>query len=351
VAPERDGHSSGHMHDGDNRDRNGGGRPNIVVTPDSFSGPRLHGLVPNISVEPDHHFHHHHDNHDIPIYVPYPVYSGFNYYGFQPYSYYDPYPVVWGSTSPQVVYVPQAAPEIVYVPQPAAPAANPAPDTGPPPSDNGSAAPDTAPTAPNAGQPESGGVYMPYDRGHEPAKLLPNGVEQAIVDIQEAWVLGDESLLARHIDPAYPVRLYREGKFDYSTTSENFLTMTKKALGAVVTQSYVLNVRTSVADDRVRACGTHVFYDPAGKRQTLFLCYWLQQIKDRWIITAIDTATSADRPLTDPGPATAVGQDPADGDAPQPPADQTGAATPGPTAAPGAEAASTAIEAPTASPK
>src|SRR6185437_5957487 len=75
LGPEHDNQSSAHFSDRGSHNRGGGG-PNIIVSPDSFSGPRLHGLVPNITVESDHHSHHHRDNHNVPIYTPYPVYTG-----------------------------------------------------------------------------------------------------------------------------------------------------------------------------------------------------------------------------------------------------------------------------------
>jgi hypothetical protein len=251
---------------------------------------------PNFNNRPFFHGHHHDHDHDFsPVVIvdPYPFGYGYDPYAY-PYGY--PYAYPYSNPSPDVVYVPEA-PQVVYVPQAPQVIYQPVPEAAPP----GAVYPAFPEgESPVIEVPDIGGVP---GENIAPGARIPGGANDAVLDIQEAWVTADDTLIRKHLDAAHPIRIYRAGKFDFTASTNDYLAMTRKALGSVSTQSFVLNQRENLPDGRVRACGTHVFYDPDDHRQVTYVCYWLKQVGDRWIITAINSVAHAAQPAayqTDP---------------------------------------------------
>ncbi len=220
----------------------------------------------------------HHEHNDSTVIIdPYLGYYPYGYgygnpYGYSyPYGYYPPQPdVVYVPQQPEVVYVPEQ-PQVVYAP------------------DSNHAPIDSAPI----------GQEGP-DGSASPQGDIPAAAAQAITDIQEAWTIADEGLLRRHIDDAHPISVYKDGKFDHTASAADYLLAAKQSFDAVLTQSFVLNHRTLLADGSVKAFGRHIYYDGDNHRQMVFVCYWLQPVGNRWIITTANAASDADHLMMDP---------------------------------------------------
>jgi hypothetical protein len=203
----------------------------------------------------------------------------------------DP-PVVYApAPQPSVVYVPQPEPQVVYVPQP-----EPQVVYAPAPQPQVVYVPTNPPVANPGDQPiPSSGPPTSVPDTSSTASPLPPTADKAVVDIQEAWVLADDNLLQRHLDPTLGVRVYREGKFEQSVSSSDYLAVTRKTLDNAMTQSFVLNDRTLLPDGRVRAAGEHIYFGTNNERMITYVCYWLQPVGDRWVITAVNSASSPER--------------------------------------------------------
>ncbi|MCA1596717.1 MAG: hypothetical protein LC772_09885, partial [Chloroflexi bacterium] len=242
---------------------------------------------PNISISQPNQYRRYHEEHETVIVDNSPYYAP-GYYG----GYYPPYFPCYPNTGPQVVYVPDPSPQVVYVPQepqviyvPQQPQVLYIPDTTPtatvdPYGPATVSAPDPA-QAPvvviqdgaSADSSSSSGDVLDVPGGNPPlddgraVSNIPDGARKAIVDIQEAWLLSDSTLIQRHLDAAHPVRMYLAGKLDFTPSTSEYLDMTSKALKSLSTQTFVLNHRSLLADGRVKAWGTQVFTDPDNHRQ------------------------------------------------------------------------------------
>lgn len=133
-------------------------------------------------------------------------------------------------------------------------------------------------------------VLPPQGQG-ESGNLV--GAQRAIIDLQEAWSTGQLPLLVEHLVASRPVQLYYNGKPDRTVSGDEYLQLARKAITGMSTQSFLLDHRTLLPDGRVEAWGKHTFYDETGVRRTTFACFWLQRVGDRWIVTAVNSATSS----------------------------------------------------------
>ena len=139
--------------------------------------------------------------------------------------------------------------------------------------------------------------------GSAPDATLPPGAAQAIDDIQQAWIVGDDSLLQQHVDPAVHIRVYREGVFDRLLSASDYVSSCRQGFDNLMTQSFVLSQRVVLPDGRVRAAGRQVYFDNNNVRQVGYACYWLEQLNGKWVIDAVNGASDPDHLVIDPEPA------------------------------------------------
>ncbi|HOC30778.1 MAG: hypothetical protein GYA63_03300 [Armatimonadetes bacterium] len=114
-------------------------------------------------------------------------------------------------------------------------------------------------------------------------------LQNAMDDIRDAWMDGQGGLLLRHVSGGLPVRIYRNGKYNYSLEPEDFRDMTKDALTRVETVGFEWTRIDRQASDEYYLEAKHTFYDPDGERRTIRLTYTLERASGNWWITETGT--------------------------------------------------------------
>ena len=115
-------------------------------------------------------------------------------------------------------------------------------------------------------------------------------LQNTMDDIRDAWMDGEGGLLLRHVSGGLPVRIYRNGKYNYSLEPEDFRDMTKDALTRVETVGFEWTRIDRQASDEYYLEAKHTFYDADGERHTIRLSYTLERASGNWWIT--ETGTS-----------------------------------------------------------
>lgn len=173
----------------------------------------------------------------------------------------------WYESPTVVIYEPIPVPIPVPVPSP--------PDTGA----------ETAPiptVAPTPGQ-------EPPLVGHQgDAKPEPGSIDEALQDIQAAWLEKDPEFLAWHVDRGDTVDIYIDHKFSHTLKAEEFLSLTRDAIDGMKTYEFRY-VKTRKSDLSARAMAEHVYRDlDQGVDKSIRLTYFLEKIRAKWLIKRID---------------------------------------------------------------
>ena len=148
-------------------------------------------------------------------------------------------------------------------------------------------------------QPGAGTQTNNSTAGRSQPAVLPTASSEAIVDIQEAWILADPSLITKHLDAAHPVWLYKDGQLETAVSTKDYLARLQKAIDATSTQSFVLSERAALPSGLVAAWGRQVYYDANNQRLTSYPCYWLAHAGGQWIVVAVNEAGSLDNAFFD----------------------------------------------------
>jgi hypothetical protein len=137
-------------------------------------------------------------------------------------------------------------------------------------------------------------VYVPdlnpYGRDPERWRVDEAGARQAISDLERAWLDSDIDLVTRHLTDEMDVRVYFDGEYNYTTSTEDYYGMTADALTTTQTTSIRFGRPIFISSHEVFYTGRQEFYDPDGELQTTYLSYRLRQLGDEWYIVAIGTS-------------------------------------------------------------
>ena len=116
------------------------------------------------------------------------------------------------------------------------------------------------------------------------------GVTSAIGDIRQAWFGNDIDRIARHLTDELDVQVYFDGEYSYTTSTDDYYAMTADALATSSTVDLSFDPPIFISSHEVFVTGCHVFYDPDGGRQTVYVSYRLRRLGNQWYLVAIGTS-------------------------------------------------------------
>ena len=117
-----------------------------------------------------------------------------------------------------------------------------------------------------------------------------SGVERAIGDIRQAWLDSNISLLSAHLTDQVDIRVYFDGEYDYSTSTNDYYAMTADTMATVHTVSMDFGQPVWISPYEVFYTGTHSFTDPNGVNQTVYVSYRLRHVGSDWFIVGVGTS-------------------------------------------------------------
>ncbi len=135
-------------------------------------------------------------------------------------------------------------------------------------------------------------VYWPADpyRYYGRSQVDEAGAQRALGDLRRAWLNNDVDLLARHLTDDLDIQIYFDGQYEYTTSTEDYYGMTADALASTETESLTFDDPIFISSHEVFYTGRHVFYDPDGYRQTVYVSYRLRKLGDGWYLTAVGSS-------------------------------------------------------------
>lgn len=119
----------------------------------------------------------------------------------------------------------------------------------------------------------------------------PGSLEEALVDIEATWREGDPEFLMWHVDHLGSVDVYDNGKFSHALSPREVFKLTDEAIGRVRT----IDFRFTSVDRHgysARAKATHEYEGPDGGHRTAYLVYYLEKVRERWVIDRLDIRKS-----------------------------------------------------------
>jgi len=126
-----------------------------------------------------------------------------------------------------------------------------------------------------------------WRRSYEYAKPAPGSLEEALVDIEATWWEENPTLLMWHIDASHGVDVYTNGKYSHSLTPRQVYKLTVEAMSRIRTVDFTFDdIDRHGFTARVRA--RHEYLGPDSRHRIAYLTYYLEKVRNRWMIDRID---------------------------------------------------------------
>ncbi len=141
--------------------------------------------------------------------------------------------------------------------------------------------------------------YSPGDYVYAPATpyryyggsyVDQQGADRALNDIRRAWYEGDISKLAYHLTDNEDIRVYFDGEYEYSTSTEDYYAMTADTMATTQTTELGFDRPIWLSNYEFFVTGRHVFYDPNGNEQVVYVSYRLRKISSEWYIVSVGSS-------------------------------------------------------------
>jgi hypothetical protein len=130
----------------------------------------------------------------------------------------------------------------------------------------------------------------PYTYYGASTAIDPAGAQQAIADIQQAWMTGNPDLIGQHLSDQLDIRVAFDGQYAYTTKAQDYFGMTADAMGTSKVVSMTFSRPTWVTDSDVLYNATQVFRDPKNEQRTVYLSYRLARSGDNWFIVGVGSS-------------------------------------------------------------
>lgn len=115
-------------------------------------------------------------------------------------------------------------------------------------------------------------------------------LKRTVLDLEEAFLQNDSSLLSRYADPDTKIAIFSKGHYEYSLDSNDYLTMTRDFMQTARTTAFdVYRVRNKTSGV-YQAFVKHTYLDQDDQSRTVYLCIVLERLAGRWTLTQIDTS-------------------------------------------------------------
>ena len=135
-------------------------------------------------------------------------------------------------------------------------------------------------------------VYQPPDiyRYYNGTRVDTAGAAQAIQDVTQAWQNNDVDLLSRHLTDQLDIQVSFDGKYEYTTSTQDYYGMTADAFSTTQTESLDFDDPIFITSREVFYTGRHQFVDPDGNHQVVYVSYRLRKLGADWYIVAVGTS-------------------------------------------------------------
>lgn len=136
-------------------------------------------------------------------------------------------------------------------------------------------------------------VYVPVTpyRYYSSAYCVDDvGASRAIQDIRRAWFEAEIGPLAQHLTDRLDIRVYFDGEYAYTTSTEDYYAMTVDAMATTQTVAMDFDDPIWLSTHEVFYTGRHVYYDPDGNQQTVYVSYRLRRLGGEWYIVAVGSS-------------------------------------------------------------
>jgi len=129
--------------------------------------------------------------------------------------------------------------------------------------------------------------YRYYSSGY---RLDYTGASRAISDIRRSWLDGDTGPLAAHLTNQVDIRVYFDGEYSYTTTTDDFYAMTLDTLATTRTLAMDFDDPIWISSEEVFYTGCQVFDDPDGERHTVYVSFRFRKLGAEWYLVALGTS-------------------------------------------------------------
>ncbi|MCX6374810.1 MAG: hypothetical protein NTU88_02005, partial [Armatimonadetes bacterium] len=126
-----------------------------------------------------------------------------------------------------------------------------------------------------------------WRRTYEYVHPSPGSLEEALVDIEATWMERNLEFLMWHVDDTGHVDVYLDGKYSHTLSSRQIYKLTDEALQSTETTSFQFTSVSRHASS-ARASARHEYIGPDRREQTVYLVYYLEKVRERWVIDRID---------------------------------------------------------------
>ena len=138
--------------------------------------------------------------------------------------------------------------------------------------------------------------YQPDDYVYAPVRYQPSirldvaGQERAIDDIRQAWIDDDVTLFSAHLTDQIDTRVYFNGEYSYTSSTDDYYAMTADAMSTTQSASVDFGDPVWISSHEVFYTGHQVFNDPDGTQRDLYISYRLRKLGPEWYIVAFGSS-------------------------------------------------------------
>lgn len=118
------------------------------------------------------------------------------------------------------------------------------------------------------------------------------GLANAIDQLTETFQDGNINALVTLIDPNIDIAVYERGQYKYSMSGDNYLDLTRDAIKSTQTVQFSIDYLHQTSPTVFTASGRHIYRDPYGNQQTIYVSFGLQDFSGQWTLTQVETAPS-----------------------------------------------------------
>lgn len=135
-------------------------------------------------------------------------------------------------------------------------------------------------------------VYVPTTpyRYYTASYVDGTAASGTVEDVRKAWFDSEISNLAYHLTDQVDIRVYFDGEYEYTTTTEDYYAMTVDAMATTQTVALDFDGSIWLSTHEFFVTGRHVFYDPNDVRQTVYVSYRFRNLGGEWFLVAVGTS-------------------------------------------------------------
>jgi hypothetical protein len=116
------------------------------------------------------------------------------------------------------------------------------------------------------------------------------GADRAIDDTRRAWLDSDIGPLSAHLTDQLDIRVYFDGEYSYTTTTDDFYQMTLDTLSTTQTTEMDFDDPIWISSHEIFVTGQQVFYDPDGEQHVVYVSFRLRQLGTGWYLVAVGSS-------------------------------------------------------------